>query len=182
MNISADCMTGTLPKRVYWDSCTFLGLLNQERGKANHCTAVWREAEKGDVWIYTSFFTFAEVFKAKCEGVAKPLVEAQDKAIEQLLRQKWIKPLLLDEKIGLAARRLMRLHPECKKPSDAVHLATALALNVDEMHTFDGSDLLKLDGKINRADGKPLKICPPTPSPVVPNEPPAQSRLFGDDP
>jgi predicted nucleic acid-binding protein len=56
----------------------------------------------------------------------------------------------------------MRGHPECKKPSDAVHLATALALSVDEMHTYDNSDLLKLDGKINCANGKPLKICRPS--------------------
>jgi hypothetical protein len=56
-----------LAKRVYWDSCTFLSLINQEPGKLNDCAAVWKEAEKGDVTIYTSFFTFAEVFKVKCE-------------------------------------------------------------------------------------------------------------------
>ena len=167
-------MKGTLPRRVYWDSCTFLGLINQEPGKVNECAAVWKEAEHGNVLIYTSFFTFAEVFKIKCEGSAKPLAEAQDKTIEQLLRQKWIKPMVVDERIGIAARRLMRFHPECKKPSDGIHLATALALNVDEMHTFDGSDLLGLDGKINRADGKPLKICPPSSATT------AQGALLGD--
>jgi predicted nucleic acid-binding protein len=129
---------------------------------------VWREAEQGQVWIYTSFFTFVEVFKAKCEGPSKPLSEEKDKEMEQFLRQKWIKPVVVDERIGIAARRLMRLHPECKKPSDGVHLATALALNVDEMHTYDNSDLLKLDGKINRADGKPLKICQPSATPKAP--------------
>ena len=151
---------------MYWDSCAFLGLINQEPGKANNCSAVWKEAEQGDVLIYTSYFTFAEVFKAKCEGQAKPLAEADDKRIEQLLGQKWIKPILLDERIGVASRRLMRYHAECKKPSDGVHLATALALSVDEMNTYDGSDLLKLDGKINCANGKPLKICPPIPRPT----------------
>lgn len=162
---------GNSPKRVYWDSCTFLGLLNQEPGKANNCAGVWNDAKNGDVLIYTSFFTFAEVFKAKCEGAAKPLTEEDDKKVEQLLRQAWIKPILVDERIGLSARRLMRHHTECKKPSDAVHLATALVLNVDEMHTFDGSDLLKLDTKVNRADGRPLKICPPTPLPGLPPPP-----------
>jgi hypothetical protein len=28
------------------------------------------------------------------------------------------------------------------------------------------SDLLSLDGKVNRADGKPLRICIPTPAPT----------------
>lgn len=174
-------MRGSLPSRVYWDSCAFLGLINQEPGKANHCTAVWKEAENGDVIIYTSFFTFAEVFKAKCEGQAKPLAEDEDKKIEQLLRQNWIRPVVVDERIGVAARRAMRHHPECKKPSDAIHLVTALALSVDEMNTYDGADLLGLDGKVNRADGKPLKICIPTPAPQPPPPPPPPPDLFGND-
>lgn len=154
-----------MPKRVYWDSCTFLGLINQEPGKVNECTAVWNEAAKGEVSIYTSFFTFAEVFKTKCDSPAKPLSDEEDKKIEQLLRQQWIRPVVVDERIGIASRRLMRLHPECKKPSDGVHLATALALSVEEMHTFDHSDLLKLSDKINCANGKPLKICRPASTP-----------------
>jgi len=64
----------------------------------------------------------------------------------------------------------MREHPECKKPSDAIHLATALALNVDEMHTYDQTDLLDLSERVMRADGIPLKICNayalPRPAPV----------------
>jgi predicted nucleic acid-binding protein len=117
------------------------------------------QAERGDSVLYTSFFAFAEVFKAKCEGPAKPLAEAQDRQIEAMLRQPWVRAVLVDERIGTAARRLMRQHPECKKPSDAIHLATALALDVDEMHTFDGNDLLGLNEKVMRADGVPLKIC-----------------------
>ena len=148
-------------------------MINQESGRVNDCTAVWKAAEKGEFLIYTSFFAFAEVFKVKCDSPAKPLSEDDDKKIEQFLRQKWIKPVVVDERIGVAARRLMRRHPECKKPSDGVHLATALALNVDEMHTFDGSDLLKLDGKINCANGKPLKICRPS-------APAPESELFSE--
>jgi hypothetical protein len=49
-------------------------------------------------------FTFAEVFEAKCEGLAKPLAEDEDRKIEQLLRQKWIRPVVVDEMIGVAAR------------------------------------------------------------------------------
>jgi predicted nucleic acid-binding protein len=170
-----------LAKRAYWDSCTFLGLINQEPGKANDCTAVWREAETGEVIIYTSFFTFAEVFKVRCEDTGKPLSEEGDKNIELLLRQAWIRPIVVDERIGTAARRLMRLHPQCKKPSDGIHLASALALNVDEMHTYDGSDLLVLNGKVNRADGKPLTICTPTPVPKKP-KPPTTPDMFGGEP
>lgn len=148
-----------MPRRLYWDSCAFLGLINPDEAKHTDCRAVWTQAERGDAILYTSFFAFAEVFKAKCEGPAKPLAEAQDKLIEAMLRQPWVHAVLVDERIGTAARRLMRQHPECKKPSDAIHLATALALDVDEMHTYDGNDLLGLNEKVMRADGVPLKIC-----------------------
>jgi predicted nucleic acid-binding protein len=163
-----------LPRRLYWDSCTFLGLINPGEAKHGDCRAVWEEAQRGDAVLFTSFFAFAEVFKAKCEGPAKPLAEAQDRAIEALLRQPWVQPILVDERIGTAARRLMRRHPECKKPSDGIHLATALALNVDEMYTYDKSDLLSLSEKVMRGDQVPLKICapyvsaPPLPLPIPP--------------
>lgn len=168
-----------MPRRVYWDSCCFLGLINQELDKHADCLAVWKEAEAGATAIYTSFFTFTEVFKAKCEGNAKPLAEADDQKIEQLLRQQWVRPLVLDERIGTAARRLMRHHAECKKPSDGVHLASALAINVDEMHTYDGSDLLGLSNRVNKADGRPLKICTPYELPKPPT-PPKPRTLFDD--
>jgi predicted nucleic acid-binding protein len=162
-------MRASLPRRVYWDACTFIGLLNREPRKADDCTDVWKEAEAGNTLIYTSFMSFAEVFKTKCDGEhTKPLSEEDDKRIEDLLRQRFIKPVVVDERIGIAARRLMRHYQECKKPIDGIHLATAMALNVDEMHTFD-RDLQKLSGKVNRADGKPLKIC--LPYPVAPPPP-----------
>jgi predicted nucleic acid-binding protein len=133
---------------------------------------VWDQARRGNAILFTSFFTFAEVFKARIEGSAKPLAEAQDKNIEALLRQPWVQPILVDEKIAVAARRLMRHHPECKKPADGIHLATALALDVDEMHTYDKSDLIRLSEKVTRADGVPLKILPPyVPVPPAPPAP-----------
>lgn len=125
-----------MARRIYWDSCVFLALVNQEPGKVNDCRLVWREAESGDTFIYTSFITFGEVFKVKCDVSPKPLSEDGDKKIEQLLRQKWIRAVVVDERIGVATRRLMRHHSECKKPNDGFHLATALVLNVDEMHTL----------------------------------------------
>lgn len=87
-----------MPKRVYWDACCFLGLISQETGKVADCTGVWKEAEAGKTIIYTSFFTFTEVIRAKCEGVTKPLPESNDIPIVTMLNQGWIRPLLLDER------------------------------------------------------------------------------------
>ena len=159
-------------RRVYWDACAFLGLINKEAGRHPDCLSVWREAEKGRTIIFTSFFTWAEVFRARCEGVSKPLAEEKDKDIEAVLGQRFIEASPVDEGIGVAARRLMRRHAACRKPSDAIHLATALRLSVDELHTFDGADLLNLDGQVMCADGRFLPICrvrpqPPAPAPLL---------------
>jgi predicted nucleic acid-binding protein len=170
-NIWTGYMGEGLVRRVYWDACALLGLINEEADKHSDCLAVWREAERKETIIYTSFFTWAEVFKAKCEGKSKPLSEDGDKAIEVVLSQEFIESVVVDEGIGISARRLMRRHPECKKPSDGIHLASALRLSVDEMHTYDGSDLLALDGQIMSADGRYLKICPARPKPPPPPPP-----------
>lgn len=148
-------------RRVYWDSCAFLGLINSEAGKHADCRAVWSEAERAETQIVTSFFTFAEVFKAKCEGKAKPLDEANEDNVAAFLGSENILPVVVDRRTAELARRLMRRHDECRKPADAVHLATAILLNVDEMHTYDGSDLLRLNEKVARQDGEMLKICTP---------------------
>jgi len=134
---------------------------------------VWKEGEDNRTLIFTSFFTFTEVIKVKCGAPAQALDDEGDQRIEQLLSQAWIQPAVLDRAIAVAARRAMRLYPQCKKPSDAIHLATACALNVDEMHTFDGSDLLKLDGKVMRADRQMLTICKPRKAPEPPEPSPA---------
>ncbi len=165
-------------RRVYWDSCAFLGLINGEAAKQAACRSVWNDAEKGYTEIYTSFFTFAEVYKAKCEGKAKPLVAAEEAKVVQFLQQEFIIGILVDEAIGIAARTLMRQYTECKKPSDAIHLASALRLNVDEMHTYDGSDLLKLSRKVHCQNGDPLMICPPSSEPKTT---PTNMLLFGSD-
>lgn len=133
--------------------------------------AVWKEGAAKQTTILTSYWTFAEVFKAKCEGVAKPLAEADDARIESLLQQRWIEPVLVDERIGTLARRLMRRHQECKKPTDAVHLASALVVDPDEMHTFDNADLLALNGQILTVGSRMLVICPARPTPPPPPPP-----------
>jgi hypothetical protein len=67
----------------------------------------------------------------------------------------------LTPSIARMARALYRAHPQVKITNDAVHLATAISNNVDEMHTYDGNDLLGLSKKVQRMDGEPLVIMPP---------------------
>lgn len=59
--------------RRYWDSCAFLGWLNNEQGKAEKCEGVLDAAESGSIEIVTSALTLTEVIKRKGD---KPIPEA----------------------------------------------------------------------------------------------------------
>lgn len=156
------------PKKVYWDSNVWLGFINDEAGKAERCRNVLREARLGAVEIWTSTLTLAEVFKVSSEkGQPFPLPKNGDVEFEKFVGQGFVVIVQVDADVGIDARRLLRQHAMLKKPADGIHLASALANNVDEMHTFDGENLIPLSGKVNRADGTALTIClppmPPTP-------------------
>jgi predicted nucleic acid-binding protein len=143
----------------------WISLINQEAGKVRRCQHVIDLAQKGEVQIWTSSLTLAEVFKRKCEGATLSIADAHDADFERYIEQDFLVEVQLDHDIGVLARRLLRAHPELKKPADAIHLASAALNNVEELHTFDGDNLLNLSGKIARRDGKPLVICLP-PEPV----------------
>ena len=144
---------------MYWDSCVWLRLINDEEG-ADHCQAVLEAAQRGEVAIWTSSLTLAEVYKFKCEG-PKALAESQDALFESYIASDFVVEVQVDHQIAVLARRLCRAHSALKKPPDGIHLASAVIYNLDEFHTFDQDDLLALEGTVMRADGSPLKICKP---------------------
>lgn len=154
--------------KFYWDACAWIGLINQEPDKIDSLRYVIEEAQKGKIEIWTSTFTLAEVFKKKCSSNQAALDPADDTAFEDYLAQDFVQRVQVDTDVGTAARRLLRKFPTLRKPQDAIHAATAALNDVDELHTFDGNDLLALDGQIPMANGQRLKICkPPSPPPPV---------------
>jgi predicted nucleic acid-binding protein len=155
--------------KYYWDACSWIGLINQESNKLDSLRHIIEEAQKGKVEIWTSTFTLAEVFKRKCSGDLVGLDATNDQAFEDYLEQEFVQRVQVDSDVATAARRLLRKFPSIKKPQDAIHAATAALNNVDELHTFDGSDLLPMDGQIPMPNGKKLKICKP-PLPPDPNK------------
>jgi predicted nucleic acid-binding protein len=161
------------PRNVYWDTCTWLGLINQEADKIGRCRHIVAEARAGNIQIWTSAFTLAEVFKKNCNGTPAGLAAAKDADFEQYIEQDFLTIVQVDYDIGVQARRLLRTHTKLKKPADAIHLATAVLSNVEELHTFDADNLTPLSGQVNRQDGVALTICfppepppPPTPAPM----------------
>jgi len=63
-------------KKVYWDACVFIDLINGVEGKRAVLEGIWGERDRGETLVYTSFLTYAEVFRVKCEkGLIKPYPE-----------------------------------------------------------------------------------------------------------
>lgn len=133
------------------------------------------QAENGAVELWTSTFTLAEVWKRKCEGELVSLPQAADTAFEDFIEQEFVRKVQVNVDVGMLARRLLRQFPGLGKPQDAIHVASCLLNNLDEMHTFDGSDLIKFDGVLPRSDRIKLTICAP---PMRPRTDDHQEGLF----
>ena len=151
--------------RVYWDACTWIAYINQEKavekqdGKIENrfsmCLEILNQANSNKLEIVTSAFTLAEV----CKGP-----EVHDSPLDLLsafFEKSYILTMPVDKAIGLRAQIMQTSGLVNLKPPDAIHLASAQRAGVVEMHTFDDR-ILNLNGKIKGADGAPMKICKPT--------------------
>jgi predicted nucleic acid-binding protein len=149
------------PKRICWDACAWIAYIQKEKidvsgvleDRHSLCRSVLRLAERRRYEIAVSGFCLVEVCKNH------EVKFADDDKIAAFFENDYILLVPVDKVVGTKARTLMQKTPGLKPP-DAVHLATALLTNSDEMHTFDGK-LLGLTGKLPRADGTALRICKP---------------------
>lgn len=149
-------------KRYYWDTCAWLGMINQEQDKQSVLKHLWGVAQKGQCEIWTSTYTYLElIYKHPLHGEPYSPV-ADDPIIFAALEQPFVKRVQLDVEIAKLARQLRReLKEVLKKRSDAIHLATALTHNTDQLHTWDGSDLLPLHNRRQCRNGVLLPILKP---------------------
>lgn len=152
------------PKRVAWDACTWIALIQKEKiqdDKGNvtedryaHARSVINLAAQDKIEIAVSGLCLAEVSKNP------PDEKGSDDKVGPFFQHDYILIVPVDTQIGTIARGLMQRGYGGLKPLDAVHLATAIVANVDELHTFDDR-LLALDEKLIKLDGTTLKICKP---------------------
>jgi len=138
---------------VYWDSCCFLGLLNNEQDKVHLCQGTIRKAESGELIIVTSAITFIEVIRMKGKPKLKKAIE---NTIQQFFSNSFISIHNVDREVGIRARNLMWRH-QALQPKDSIHLATALFHNIPTLHTFDNELLSLKDRHIKQK----IKICKP---------------------
>lgn len=148
--------------RYYWDTCGWLGLLNGEEAKLTVLKHLWGLAQKGQCEIWTSTYTYIELVYGHVPHGQPYNAPEDDQRIFDMLEQPFVKRVQLDQEIAKVARRLRREHNSVlKKRADAIHLASAAHYNVTELHTWDGSDLLPLNGIALRRDGSLLPIRKP---------------------
>ena len=134
-------------------------------------------AERGEIEIWTSTITLAEVYKVRSGGDADP--EA-DKKLDDFLSQSYIVHVQIDRDVAMEARRLLRAKlPGLRKPYDAVHLACAVWHDIETFHTFDRDDLLPLTGRVRCRNGNSITVSKP-PNRPPPTEP--QLPLSGGGP
>ncbi len=153
-----------IPK-YYWDACVWIDLINQsDDDRFRRCSHVLSEVREKRATLWTSAFTTAEVYKRKCDEKLASLPEEQDDLFEFFYKSGSVRIIALSVRIAEISRRLCRNYSELRKPQDAVHVASCIARNIKEMHTFDIRDLIRLDGQITLRNGNPLRISKP-PSP-----------------
>jgi predicted nucleic acid-binding protein len=146
---------------IYWDSDAFLGWLQAEPGKAELCAGTLRRADQGEILIFTSTLTLAEVLWMR----GAPMVP-QEKAeiLRKFFRRSYFRIRNVTRKISEDAQDLV--WTQGIRPKDAIHVATALDGHVNVLETFDDG-LLAKTGTIGNP---PLVIRKPMP--------PAQGILF----
>ena len=155
--------------RFYWDACMWIALIKREHDRFEACRYLIEQAQRGEVEIWTSTFTYAEVYKRNCSNFLTGIEENDDQSFEDYIEQNFVNRIQVDSDVGRAARSLLRKYPTIGKPQDAIHVASALIENVHVLHTFDRADLLKLNGVLFCQDGLPLQILIP-PNPPDPNK------------
>ena len=157
----------SFPKRVYWDACTWIALIQKEKirdpntgrlieDREQMCRDVIEAANKGKIEIVSSTLCLAEV--CKHPELRK---EKQSDQIAAYFEHDFILLVDVDIFVGERARDLMLGGYSGLKPPDAIHVATALiAPRVEEMHTFDDK-LLNLHNRIDTEAGERLGVKKP---------------------
>ena len=146
---------------IYWDGDAFLGWLQAEPGKSDLCAGTLKRAEQGEVVIFTSALTIAEVLWMRGAPMI-PLEKAE--ILRKFFRRSYFRIRNVTRKISEDAQDLVWNHGV--RPKDAIHVATALDARVAALETFDESLL----AKTATVGNPPLLIRKPIP--------PAQGSLF----
>jgi predicted nucleic acid-binding protein len=131
------------PRRmIYWDSCIFLHWLEGTKRWQSALDAIIDEVkDTASLVLVTSTASITEVAYAKVEKSEGLLDPAVLVSLDDLWADDSIVRLIeFDQLTARRARDLLRRSietPRSLKPLDAIHLATALQMGVEDCHTTD---------------------------------------------
>ena len=130
-------------RRVYWDACCFLSYLEGDEDRLPILTALFESAQRGEIRIMTSVVSLTEVAYRSSEKDAHQLDNNVEEQIDALFADPAVTLIEYHEGIARRARQLIREakfsvnEERALKPMDAIHLASALSIGVDAVHTYD---------------------------------------------
>jgi len=139
-------------RRIYWDTSCFICFLNRSKlARREICEDILRNAKEGNVILYTSTLTIAEVIYPKRSTLQNATRLTPDKIakIAAMFRWKWLKKIDVHQLIAFRAVDLSRDYNLL--PSDSIHAATAIVEGVDALQRWD-RDFSKVSHLINVED------------------------------
>ncbi len=125
----------------YWDAGVFMAYICQEKGRYETVTNLLEECDNGNIHIWTSTLSIAEVAKGPIDpGKIIPL------KVQRKIDALWeppsrIKLIEVTQSVVKEARNVIRTIHGSKKTGirsvDAIHLASAIQREIGEVHTYD---------------------------------------------
>lgn len=155
------------PPRIYWDACVLLSYVNGLPDRLPEIEALYEEARQKNIEIVTSTISITEVAYGAMEQTQGAVDPARDAKVESL----WIPPSPIQvvefyRLIAFRARALVRqgiIEQRKLKSMDAIHLSTAIQLEVQELHTYE-RDLKRWGPVVGFAIREPIATSPQLPT------------------
>jgi predicted nucleic acid-binding protein len=126
--------------KLYWETSAWVGWGNDQHHTRSLCTQLLREAVFGNFEIALSTLAIAEF---------APLSQEQEKALDMYLKKSSFIVISLNRSIAKLARELRgKYQDQGLKGVDAVHLASAIEVKADYLHTYN-QHLLQLSPSVS---------------------------------
>ena len=126
---------------VYWDASVFLSYINGIDERLPAIDTLLERSRSGRLTIFTSVLSITEVAFSADERANRNLDPEVEKSIDDLFNDRQIVTIAeFHRLIAVSARQLIRRAAGSGlslKPADAIHLATAGNIRVNEVHTYD---------------------------------------------
>ena len=125
----------------YWDANVFTAYIKKEKGRWETIEGLLEDCDNGDCIIWTSTLSIAEVTKGNTEAGKIVPMRTQNKIDSLWEPPSKIKLIEVSQMVVKEARNVIRaIHGNQKtgiRSVDAIHLASAIHKEIEEVHTYD---------------------------------------------